>query len=139
MAALDERLGRGIGFVACDCVLGIRRFRLGRVFHGFRTQCLDVDRLVAESAGQIHVERGLGCFDTGFAGGKVQQFDRDFGGGIGLQTVTLHHFDQRIIAAHQARAAHPADLRMGEGHTARPHLSARARFTIASNALFTSP
>ena len=119
---LDKRLGRGIGFVACNCVLGIRRFRLDRVFHGFRTQCLDVDRLVAESAGQIHIKRGLGCFDTGFAGGKVQQFNRDFGGGIGLQTVTLHHFDQRIIATHQARAAHPTDLRMGEGHTARPHL-----------------
>ena len=59
MAALDERLGAVSDSLLGDCVLGIRRFRLGRVFHGFRTQCLDVDRLVAESAGQIHVERGL--------------------------------------------------------------------------------
>ena len=36
--------------------------------------------------------------------------------------MTFHDFDQRIVAAHQAGATHPADLRMGEGDTARPHL-----------------
>ena len=55
-------------------------------------------------------------------------------------TVAFHDLDQRVVAAHQAGAARPADLRVGEGHTRLDHtFSARARFTIASNALFTSP
>ena len=83
---------------------------------------LDVDRLAAEAAGQVHVERGLDGLLAGFLGGQLEQLDRDFGGGVGLQAVTFHDFDQRIVAAHQAGATHPADLRMGEGDAAGPHL-----------------
>ncbi len=34
--------------------------------------------------------------------------------------MALHHLDERVVAAHEAGAAHPADLRVGEGDAAGP-------------------
>ena len=116
---LDQR-----GFVR-RTIFRFRRFvplrRLG-IGHGFGAKRLDVDRLGSQAARQVHVKRGHGGFLTGFAGGQIEQSHRDFGGRIGFQTVTLHHRDQRIVAAHQTGAAHPADLRMREGHAGGPRL-----------------
>ena len=92
------------------------------VGHRLGAQRLDIDRGVAEPAGQVHVERMLDCFRAGFRGAQVEQLHGDLFGGVRVDAVAFDDLDQRVVAAHQAGAAHPANLRVGEGDTGRPYL-----------------
>ena len=132
---IDRRLARGTrgrqcldqhGSLRRGTVCILRSDLLGGlglgIGHGFGTKRPDVDRFGTQAAGQIHVERSPDGFLTRFVSGQIEQFHRDLGGRIGLQTVTFHHCDQRIVAAHQTGAAYPTDLRMGECDPAGPRL-----------------
>ena len=92
------------------------------VGHRLGAQRLDIDRGVAEPAGQVHVERMLDCFRAGFRGAQVEQLHGDLFGGVRVDAVAFDDLDQRVVAAHQAGTAHPANLRVGEGDTRRPYL-----------------
>ena len=64
----------------------------------------------------------LDCFRAGFRGAQVEQLHGDLFGGVRVDAVAFDDLDQRVVAAHQAGAAHPANLRVGEGDTGRPYL-----------------
>ena len=86
---------------------------LGRARHGPLAQGDQVD-VVAQAPGQVGRHRGSGGPSAHVSGAQGHQLGSDPPGVPGSHAGRLDGLHQRVVAAHQSGAAHPADARVGQ-------------------------